>query len=343
MDSLSCLDIDLIRKARRKNQVHGDRPLFVFPCGGNESSHASRRRFRSYLKRNRNSDLQNVFCLTAEDVSCEESLTGMSLVQQEAILADISDWIIVFGESDGSFCELGIFSALPHAAAITSIVLDRGTRDKHSFINDGPVREMMQSRRPLNKVFYVDLDNPFSSPELTSFVSMLRENVHRSLGSKLIKDRKRFNPVGGEQPTTAGATSPVFFVGPLVHELLDLLQLFGPLTIDELEELYFMTKELRYKRGSLRAKSMILSKDMRLGGDTTFTLDQVLGIMRATKLVDVVEQRMRGRTRPCLSSNVHLESYFMFGKEAEGEAFQNMRARFLLQRRHAARREGYFE
>ena len=36
MDLLSYSDLSLLHSSRRKNQVHGDRPLFVFPCGGNE-------------------------------------------------------------------------------------------------------------------------------------------------------------------------------------------------------------------------------------------------------------------------------------------------------------------
>ena len=98
----------------------------------------------------------------------------LNLLQQEAMLADISDWILIFAESCGSFCELGAFSALPHAAWITSVAVGKQYKGSRSFLIDGPVEEISTGDSSLNKVFYLDLNNPMSSPDLCRFVSELR-------------------------------------------------------------------------------------------------------------------------------------------------------------------------
>ena len=98
----------------------------------------------------------------------------LNLLQQEAMLADISDWILIFAESCGSFCELGAFSALPHAAWITSVAVGKQYKGSRSFLIDGPVEEIATGDSSLNKVFYLDLNNPMSSPDLCRFVSELR-------------------------------------------------------------------------------------------------------------------------------------------------------------------------
>lgn len=336
MPALDKNEVSLLRDCLRQRQAHEDRPLFVFPCGGDERTHPSRRRFRTYLDRNKSESLQNVFCLTAENVSQEGSLADLSLVQQETLLADIADWIVVFAESSGSFCELGIFSALPHASALTTLVLPRSSRGQSSFLVDGPAREIDRGTSPLNRVFYLDLDNPFASVGFSTFVSNLREKVQESLNYPLLRTRKRPNPTGNRRRTFAArAPQPtVAYVGPLVHELLDLLQLLGPLTRDELEEVYLGVKSYRYKRGSLEARSLILSEDMKRGqNETLFTLDQILGMMRATGLVEAENLQTRDGRQTYLHSCVHLESYFMFSAKVNRDKVQDMRAELILRRR----------
>lgn len=173
-DCISKTDLNILRNHLRVYRDVNKLPLFIFPCGGDQSLHSSRRFFRAYVSNNHTEALKNVFCLTAEDVAAEMDGSRLNLLQQEAMLADISDWILIFAESCGSFCELGAFSALPHAAWITSVAVGKQYKGSRSFLIDGPVEEIATGDSSLNKVFYLDLNNPMSSPDLCRFVSELR-------------------------------------------------------------------------------------------------------------------------------------------------------------------------
>ena len=301
--ALFSFDFTPFRKYVRENQRHVDRPIFIFPCGGEEGSHHSRKRVREYV--HRRNGFQNIFCLTAEDIAKERALDSLNLLEQEALLADICDCIIIFAESVGSFCELGAFTALPHASAITAVAVDKKHRGEHSYILDGPVKHIEQGRQPLNQVFYVDLENPFSSASFTKYISDLRANVRESLTRSQTKDRKKFNTKESE-----------IMAGSLVHELLDILQLFGPLT-----------------------KREILMQDMKKSRE--FSLTQILSMMRATGLVEVLHDSTEPLSRQKYSARIHLESYYMFSN-TDSPSFSNLRASFILKRRNVAKRERYW-
>lgn len=324
--ALFSFDFTPFRKYVRENQRHVDRPIFIFPCGGEEGSHHSRKRVREYV--HRRNGFQNIFCLTAEDIAKERALDSLNLLEQEALLADICDCIIIFAESVGSFCELGAFTALPHASAITAVAVDKKHRGEHSYILDGPVKHIEQGRQPLNQVFYVDLENPFSSASFTKFISDLRANVRESLTRSQTKDRKKFNTKESE-----------IMAGSLVHELLDILQLFGPLTKGELEYIYCEIKNFKYKYDNLKIKSEILMQDMKKSRE--FSLTQILSMMRATGLVEVLHDSTEPLSRQKYSARIHLESYYMFSN-TDSPSFSNLRASFILKRRNVAKRERYW-
>lgn len=102
-DCISKTDLNILRNHLRVYRDVNKLPLFIFPCGGDQSLHSSRRFFRGYVSNNHTEALKNVFCLTAEDVAAEMDGSRLNLLQQEALLADISDWILIFAESCGSF------------------------------------------------------------------------------------------------------------------------------------------------------------------------------------------------------------------------------------------------
>ena len=324
--ALFSFDFTPFRKYVRENQRHVDRPIFIFPCGGEEGSHHSRKRVREYV--HRRNGFQDIFCLTAEDIAKERALDSLNLLEQEALLADICDCIIIFAESVGSFCELGAFTALPHASAITAVAVDKKHRGEHSYILDGPVKHIEQGRQPLNQVFYVDLENPFSSASFTKYISDLRANVRESLTRSQTKDRKKFNTKESE-----------IMAGSLVHELLDILQLFGPLTKGELEYIYCEIKNFKYKYDTLKIKSEILMQDMKKSRE--YSLTQILSMMRATGLVEVLHDSTEPLSRQKYSARIHLESYYMFSN-TDSPSFSNLRASFILKRRNVAKRERYW-
>ena len=319
-DCISKADLNILRNHLRVNRDVNKLPLFIFPCGGDQSLHSSRRFFRAYVSNNHTEALKNVFCLTAEDVAAEMDDSRLNLLQQEAMLADISDWILIFAESCGSFCELGAFSALPHAAWITSVAVGKQYKGSRSFLIDGPVKEIATGDSSLNKVFFLDLNNPMSSPDLCRFVSELRPligvNAAKRGKAGLKAARKMIN-----------RDEAMINVGSLVHELLDLLQILGPMSETDLRTIYCAAKGFRASK--LKIYSPILNADMKNAG-VPISWSDVCCMMRATGLVSKV--RCNRGPDYLIKSTIHLDSYFMF-KGSEDQDFSNMRARVILRKR----------
>lgn len=292
----------------------------MFPCGGNEDEHASRRMFKRYVKRCNSASLSNVFCLTAEDVAKRESLRKLNLLKQEALLADICDWIIIFAESVGSFCELGAFSALPNAAAITSVAIDKKYRGESSYLIEGPVREISESKQPLSKVFYIDLNNPFSSKDFSQFVSSLRSIVTLS---------DRFTRTSNRKPINKDADN--VDAGSLAHELLDLLQYVGPIRKEELIEVYSKVKGFDKRR--IKIISRILSEDMGLFPDDRRAKLSINDVIEMLCVVGLIEERRNPVLgTEVVSSGIYLNSYFMFSDNYSKD-FSDTHAKILLRKR----------
>lgn len=304
-------DIEIMSMHLRERRG-GDRPVFVFPCGGDERYHPTRRLFREYVQRNASGTLKNVFCLTAEDIAQSNALREWNLLQQEAVLADICDCIIIFAESVGSYCELGAFSSLPHASRITSVVIPKKYKDDSSFLNDGPARELEGNESDLSRRFYLQFDSPFSDAEFTKYVSSLRKTITNSASKNYQNVRMKLND---DEANVA--------VGPLVHELMDLLQLLGPSTEEELLDTYCNVKQFRPTK--LQIKSTILEKDIRESPKSKITMSSVVEMMMATGLAQRDEKGY-------LFPTVHLDSYFMF-KSIYAPEFSRLHARVLLRKR----------
>ena len=307
-------DVRELKSFIRERRDLGNRPIYIFPCGGDEKEHVSRKHLRGYLKRAKSPSLHNVICLTAEDVATRNELADLSLVQQEAILADICDWILIFAESVGSICELGIFSSLPHALRVTSVVIDERYKDEKSFMADGPVREIEKSGKLLNQVFYANFDCVFSNPKLEAFINDLRDHIKNDGG-----ERRKYNDDVSN-----------LNVGSLVHELMDLLQIVGPITSADLLNLYCELKGFTAK-SKMRISSPTLQADMK--STVSISFEQVISIMDA---VGIIRQQKRARDRARdklnLTPAVHLESYFMF-KSTDSREFARIRSRILLRKR----------
>ena len=106
--------IDVLRRHLRRNRRYGEQPIFIFSCGGKEEDHPARGILKQYVEKNQGILFRNVFLLRAEDIASEPQMAEFDLLTQEAIVSDIADWLIIFAESVGSFCELGAFAAMPH-------------------------------------------------------------------------------------------------------------------------------------------------------------------------------------------------------------------------------------
>lgn len=79
-DCISKTDLNILRNHLRVYRDVNKLPLFIFPCGGDQSLHSSRRFFRAYVSNNHTEALKNVFCLTAEDVAAEMDGSRLNLL-----------------------------------------------------------------------------------------------------------------------------------------------------------------------------------------------------------------------------------------------------------------------
>ena len=305
----------LKRHLRRKRSTE-NRPILVFSCGGEEKSHSSRKMLQAYVECNESSCLRNVFFMKAENIAGDPSMQDFDLLTQEALVADIADWLIIFAESVGSFCELGSFAVLPHAAEITSVVVDKKRRHDSSFLMNGPVRVIEQNKSPLANVFFANLKCPMENTEFTLFVNCVREKVNEAEQGDVIR-----------KPINLLASS--VFVGSFAHELLDLLALFGPLSANEVVDLYCAIKG--FKKSEIKLVSKILEADMRK--PKPIRVDHVLAAMLATGMLGQIKD-IEGS---CLYySKIPLDSYFMF-RETSSKDFKSTRSQVLLSRRNRGR------
>lgn len=312
-------DIEVLRWHSAKNRDKSKRPLLIFSCGGNEDEYPSRNQLKRFVEDSKDENLNNVFFLNAENIAKTGGMHAFDLLTQEAIIADISDWLIIFAESFGSVCELGAFSSLPSSVPITSVVVDKKHRGEHSFIIDGPIKVIDSCKAPLSQVFYANIKCPLESASFAGFVRQIRDKVKESEIYPKTRDRKIINKVANKVK-----------VGSFAHELLDLVALFEPIKQMDLIDLYCEIKN--FKRDELSISSLILTEDMK--SPVKVSIEQVLGAMHASDLLGVLFDE---NGLPLYFSKVKLDNYFMFRRTKDSD-FQNMRARVMLRRR----RRGFF-
>ena len=307
----------VLRKHLAINRDTASRPILIFACGGNPDKCKSRYYFEDYIKNSDNPLLDNVLFLKAEDIAKQPSMKGFDLLTQEALVADIADWLVIFAESVGSFCELGAFSALPSSLSLTSAVIQKEHRGDDSFLINGPVRMIGECEAPLSKVFYSKKDCPMENPVFVNYVINIRslvaknESVYRNRGRK-----------------TINTGSPVL-AGSFALELLDLITLFGPIDKDDLVKIYSKIKEIKIP---LKIRSRTLENDMKK--EIIIRPIQILEVMHATDLIGVIENSKT--SKQLYYSKIRLADYFMF-RRTKDKDFVNMQAEVCLRKR----RRGY--
>lgn len=138
----------------------------------------------------------------------------------EEVLAEISEYIIIVSESPGTFCELGAF-ALHDAFADKVIVINEDNPNyKKSFISLGPIKKI-EKHNEKNVILYNNKSTLKSSLELNDMI--------RKIANKEVKFTPNLN-------------AQAINLKNLIYELLNLTELFEPITPYELEVLY---KEIR--------------------------------------------------------------------------------------------------
>ena len=130
-------------------------PKFVFLCGAayseNEYAKTNRGVIDKYLK----SKSDDIFIVLSEKLWEDSFDSNIDLLTFEEFLAEVSDAIILFVESPGSFCELGAFA---YAEKLFSdkliIVIDEKYKGDKSFIITGPTAK---AKKDGAKVIYAPL------------------------------------------------------------------------------------------------------------------------------------------------------------------------------------------
>jgi hypothetical protein len=111
----------------------------VFVCGGSVDEPTMRQRFLEYGR----AELTHLRLFLAEDAekdfvtNTEADLHNVG--EFEEIIGHISDCLIIFPESPGSFAELGYFSKNPKLSKKTLVVNNEDLQGKDSFIRRGPI------------------------------------------------------------------------------------------------------------------------------------------------------------------------------------------------------------
>ena len=203
-------------------------PKFVFLCGkayGDcEYDVTNRGVTHKYLRRK--SD--DVFIVLSEKLWEDSFDSSIDLLTFEEFLAEVSDCIILFVESPGSFCELGAFA---YAEKLFSdkliIVIDEQYKGDKSFIITGPTAKALKDGA---KVIYAPLDGTglLSSFELRSAL----DNKIQDFQSKSSAQNKR----------TPNQEKEKILVNSFILELLELIKILQPVSKKDLIEVYKLVK-----------------------------------------------------------------------------------------------------
>lgn len=164
-------------------------PKFVFLCGKaieGQYEKTNRGILDNYLKK----QSQDIFIVLSEQLWEDGFDSTIDLLTFEEFLAEISDAIILFCESPGSYCELGAFA---YANKLFSdklvVVIDEKYRGAKSFIMTGPVAKAEQDGAT---IVYAQLEDKglLASKELRD---MVREKIKQFSAKTAPLNRRKCN------------------------------------------------------------------------------------------------------------------------------------------------------
>ena len=207
-------------------------PKFVFLCGAayseNEYDKTNRGVIDKYLK----SKSDAIFIVLSEKLWEDSFDSNIDLLTFEEFLAEVSDAIILFVESPGSFCELGAFA---YAEKLFSdkliIVIDEKYKGDKSFIITGPTAKAQKDGA---KVIYA----PLSGTGLLSSADM-----RKVVDEKSTEFASKSSPSNKRHPNKDEA---YISVNTFILELLELIKIVQPISRKDLIEIYKEVKGFSY-------------------------------------------------------------------------------------------------
>lgn len=199
-------------------------PKFVFLCGKTfNSENEFDQSNRGVIKKFINSQTDCFTVVLSEKLWEDGFSSNIDLLTFEEFLAEISDFIILFPESPGSFCELGAFSyATERFSKKLIIVNDETHRQSKSFIETGPI-----AKAKINgaKIIYANLNRGLlSSKELRDTVKEIIKEISNPLSSK---NQKIINRIESEVS-----------ISSFIYEILELIKLLQPINSKDLIDVY---------------------------------------------------------------------------------------------------------
>ena len=141
---------------------------------------------------------------------------AIDILTFEEVLAEISEYIIIITESPGTFCELGAFALHDSFVDKVIVINEDNPKFKSSFISLGPIKKI-ENQNERNVILYSSKSALKSSLELNDMI--------KEISTKEV----RFTP---------NLDSGAINLKNLIYELLNLTELFEPVTPYELEVLY---------------------------------------------------------------------------------------------------------
>lgn len=205
-------------------------PKFIFLCGkGFSTSEEYKQSNRGIVDNFIKKLLPDTHIVLSEQMWEDGFGNNIDLLIFEEFLAEVSDAIILFVESPGSFCELGAFA---YADALFSdkliIVMDEKYRESKSFIATGPV---LKAKKDGTRIVYAQTENRalLSSTELrTQILDMVQ-----TFTSNRSKVNKRKINVDRDQ----------VFISSFLVEILEIIRLTQPISVSDLLQLYKKIKQ----------------------------------------------------------------------------------------------------
>lgn len=266
-------------------------PKFVFLCGAaylpSTYENTNRGITGKYLRRK----TDDLYIVLSEELWEESFNSNIDLLTFEEFLAEISDSIILFVESPGSFCELGAFA---YAEKLFSdkliIVINEKYKEDKSFIITGPTAKALKDGA---KVIYAPLEGTglLSSYELRS---TLDERIQRFKSKNAVQNKR-----------TPNQDENHILVNSFVLELLELIKILQPISRRDLIDIYKDVKEF--------SSFSFVKKDGSPFHNEIKT-DYIFKLLEKSKLIDITDNIITAKNQA--KSQAFM---FTYSKKAENK------------------------
>lgn len=152
--------LEMVRNVFKDKDVYQTKSRhIIFLCGGSIAprSKSMRRNFLSYSKKALPEFRFFLAEAATQDITNHNEPEFINIADFESLVADISDCIILFPESPGSFAEIGFFA---NSKAIEKLLVANDIRKQNdSFINTGII-DKINSKSAFRQIIMLDYKRP---------------------------------------------------------------------------------------------------------------------------------------------------------------------------------------